>query len=238
MRMSNLSLRSALQEDKFNLKVIITVMALVDLFFFPFIMDHGLYKEFFYLIVYEVSIVLSFLFGLRGQGKYKAMMISLQSIARNKDMDINERDTRLVAMIHHACLELGYIYEERNEELGLDFTKKRSYKKKKKEREGNKIKIRGVIKLEDPTLRLLGWLVLDVMAAVIAFISEFLVVGTNFSPIQIAAMIAVMVGVWAVVEEMLRKYFKLPPKKSEPEPEPQPLPPQAREPGVTYTSTS
>lgn len=229
--MSNLSLKSALQEDKFNLKVIITVLILVDIFFLPFIIEQRVWEELLYLGLYEISIIVSFLFGLRGQGKYKSMMISLQSIARNKDMDINERDDRLVSMIHHACLELGYIYEERNEELGLDFTKKSSYTKKKKEREGNKIKIRGVIKLEDSTLKLLGWLVLDVMAAVIAFVSEFLVVGTGFSPIQVAAIIAVMVGVWAVAEEMLRKYFKLPPKEEEAEPpiviptEPQPTEP-------------
>jgi hypothetical protein len=217
--MSNLSFKSALQEDKFNLKVIITVLILVDIFFLPFIIEQQVWEELLYLGLYEVSIIVSFLFGLRGQGKYKSMMISLQSIARNRDMDINERDTRLVSMIHHACLELGYIYEERNEDLGLDFTKKKSYTKKKQEKNRQlSIKIRGVIKLEDSTLKLLGWLVLDVMAAVIAFVSEFLVVGTGFSPIQVAAIIAVMVGVWAVAEEMLRKYFKLPPKEEVAEP--------------------
>lgn len=120
--MSNLSLKAAFREDKFNLKTILVMFILIDLFVLPIIVEYHLWNHFLYLVLYEISIIISLMFGLRGLGKYKNMMISLQSIARNKEMDVNERESRLVSMIHHACLELGFIYEERNEE---DFKKKR-----------------------------------------------------------------------------------------------------------------
>lgn len=120
--MSNLSLKAAFKEDKFNLKTILVIFILIDLFVLPIIVDYHLWNHFFYLVLYETSILTSLMFGLRGLGKYKNMMISLQSIARNREMSVDERESRLVSMIHNACLELGYIYQERNEE---DFKKKR-----------------------------------------------------------------------------------------------------------------
>ncbi len=208
--MSNLSLRGAFKEDKFNLKTIVVMMILLDIFLFPYIS----LKTMLFLLLYEVTILISLLYGLRGQGKYKAMMINLQSIARNKDMDINERDSRLVSMIHHACLELGYIYEERNEEYGFDFKKKTNNNRQLSK------KIRGVkmaITIDNEhTKKLIGWLVLDVMAAVIIFVSEFLLTATNFTPAQAIAMIAIMAGIWGAVEEWLRDYFKLPTGPTEP----------------------
>jgi hypothetical protein len=120
-----------MREDKFNVITVTSIMILINLFLLPIFVEYSLYRNFFYLLVYEGSIIVGLLFGLRGQGRYKNMMINLQNIARNKDLDVNERDARLVSMIHHACLELGYIYEERNEDLGLNFKKK--LKKKTKE---------------------------------------------------------------------------------------------------------
>jgi len=126
--MSNLTLKAAVKEDKFNLKMIFTLFFLIDLFLYPIFIDRLL--EFFYLVMFQLSLLISLLYGLRGQGKYKNMMISLQSIARNREMDVDERESRLVSMIHHACLELGFVYEERNEEYGLfKFTKKNVTKK-------------------------------------------------------------------------------------------------------------
>lgn len=119
--MSNLSLKAAFKEDKFNLKTITVIFILINLFILPVIVEYHLWNHFFYLILYEISILTSMMFGLRGQGKYKNMMISLQSVARNREMGVDERESRLVSMIHNACLELGYIYQERNEE---DFKKK------------------------------------------------------------------------------------------------------------------
>ena len=120
--MSNLSLKSAFKEDKFNLKLVSILFILVDLFLIGAI-D---LIFFFYLVLYQVSLIVALMFGLRGQGKYKTMMLSLQAIARNRDLSIDERETRLVAGIHHHCLELGYIYEERNKSYGL-FTKNKKH---------------------------------------------------------------------------------------------------------------
>ena len=119
--MSNLTLKSAFKEDKFNLKMVSTLFILVDLFLVGAI-D---LLFFFYLVLYQVSLIVALMFGLRGQGKYKTMMLSLQSIARNRDLSIDERESRLVNGIHHHCLELGYIYEERNKKYGLFGHKKK-----------------------------------------------------------------------------------------------------------------
>ena len=119
--MSNLSLKSAFKEDKFNLKMVSILFILVDLFLVGMIE----LTFFFYLVLYQVSLIITLMFGLRGQGKYKTMMLSLQAIARNRTLSIDEREARLVNGIHHHCLELGYIYEERNKMYGLFKSKKK-----------------------------------------------------------------------------------------------------------------
>ena len=126
--MSNLSLKSAFKEDKFNLKTVSVLFFLVDISLIGSIE----LRYFFYLVLYQVSLIITLMFGLRGQGKYKTMMLSLQSIARNRALSIDEREMRLVNGIHHYCLELGYIYEERNKEYGLIFNKKKVKKKNEK----------------------------------------------------------------------------------------------------------
>ena len=120
--MSNLTLKAAFKEDKFNLKTVSVLFILVDLFLAGSIE----LIFFFYLVLYQISLILALMFGLRGQGKYKTMMLSLQSIARNRDLTTDEREARLVNGIHHHCLELGYIYEERNKSYGLFTHKKRN----------------------------------------------------------------------------------------------------------------
>ena len=117
--MSNLGLKAAFKEDKFNLKTIAVLFVLVDLSIVPIFIGLNIMVQFLYLLLYQVSLIFALMVGLRGQGKYKAMMLSLQTIARNRDLSIDEREKRLVNGIHHHCLELGYIYEERNEKYGL-----------------------------------------------------------------------------------------------------------------------
>lgn len=129
---SNLSIKASFKDERFNLKTIVVMFIIVDLFLVPTMFQQGLMVNLFYLIIFQVSLLISLMYGLRGQGKYKAMMAELQIIARNLDMDVNERDTRLVSLIHHGCLELGFIYEERNEQYGLDFGKKIMNGKNKK----------------------------------------------------------------------------------------------------------
>ncbi len=139
--MSNLSLKAAFREDKFNLKTIAVLFILVDLSIVSIFIGLNIMVQFLYLLLYQVSLIFALMVGLRGQGKYKAMMLSLQSIARNRDLSIDEREKRLVNGIHHHCLELGYIYEERNEEYGLfkfNHKKKEEVPKKTKNLGGRK----------------------------------------------------------------------------------------------------
>ena len=130
--MSNLGLKAAFKEDKFNLKTIAVLFVLVDLSIVPIFIGLNIMVQFLYLLLYQVSLIFALMVGLRGQGKYKAMMLSLQTIARNRDLSIDEREKRLVNGIHHHCLELGYIYEERNEKYGLFKSTKNKVPKKTK----------------------------------------------------------------------------------------------------------
>jgi len=123
--MSNLSIRAAAKVQQFNIKTIAIIFALLDLFLLPVVLDNPVFtKDYFYFIIYQVTIILGLFVGLRGQGRYKAMMIELRSVASNRDFDPDERDAILVPLIHHACLELGISAEKRNEEYGLFKSKK------------------------------------------------------------------------------------------------------------------
>ena len=125
--MSRTSLKFALQEERFNLKTIGLILILVDLFLLPYIIiNPQLWLAFWLLIIYESSMFVSFMLGLRGQGRYKEAMLNLQSIARNKKLSIDEREAKLVSGVHHYCLELGYIAQKRNETYGLHFFNKKN----------------------------------------------------------------------------------------------------------------
>ena len=84
----------------------------------------------FWLAIYQATIIVSLMAGLRGQGRYKRAMGELQSIARDKSLTVDEREHRLVMQVHHTMLELGYIYVERNESYGLNYFTKESKEKK------------------------------------------------------------------------------------------------------------
>lgn len=114
--MSKHSLKFVIKEDKFNIKTIIYLFILIDLFLIPF----GLWIILWYLLLYEASIIISLLVGLRGMGKYKQAMGELQSIARDRSLTTDQREHMLVQGVHHYCLELGTIYLERLD----DFKKK------------------------------------------------------------------------------------------------------------------
>lgn len=119
--MSKHSVKFVLKEDKFNLKTIIYFFILIDLYLLPF----GLITIVFWLAIYQTSIVLSLMVGMRGQGRYKQAMGELQSIARDKSLTVDEREHMLVQGVHHYCLELGTIYLERNKSYGIHLTKKK-----------------------------------------------------------------------------------------------------------------
>lgn len=120
--MSKHSTKFVLKEDKFNLKTIIYFFILIDLFLVPF----GTWEILWYLSIYQATIVVSLMVGLKGQGRYKQAMGELQSIARDKSLTIDEREHMLVMGVHHHCLELGTIAIERNKKYGLNFFKKKT----------------------------------------------------------------------------------------------------------------
>jgi len=119
--MSKHSLRFVIKEDKFNIRTIIYFFILIDLSLLPF----GIWDLLWSVALYQASIIVSLMVGLRGQGRYKKAMSELQSIARNNSLTGDERAHMLVQGIHHYCLELGFFYEERNKEYGL-FKKNRN----------------------------------------------------------------------------------------------------------------
>lgn len=129
-----------MEEERFNLKTIGLILILVDLFLFPYIIASQLWNAFWLLIIYEVSMIVSFLLGLRGQGRYKEAMLHLQSIARNKNLTVDQREAMLVQGVHHHCLELGYIASERNKQYGLNFFRKNNHNN-----HNNKIKKKRIV---------------------------------------------------------------------------------------------
>lgn len=125
----NKNMKQAFKEDRLNLRTVAIILLLVDIFLFPMFFGLGLYEDYLFLLLYESSIILGLMIGIRGQGRYRAMMLDLRAIAANKDFDADERDARIVPLIHHCCLELGISAEMRNEEYGLH--KKKVLKKTK-----------------------------------------------------------------------------------------------------------
>lgn len=147
--MSRTSLKFALEEERFNLKTIGLILILVDLFLLPYIITFPqLWSVFWLLVLYEWSMIVSFLLGLRGQGRYKEAMLHLQSIARNKDLTIDEREAMLVQGVHHHCLELGYIAQKRNKEYGLNFFRRWNNNHKNNHKDKKIKKKRIIIKKE------------------------------------------------------------------------------------------
>lgn len=128
--MSRHSTKFVLKEDKFNLKAIIYFFILVDLSLVPF----GVWEALWYLAIYQATIIVSLMVGLRGQGRYKQAMGELQSVARNDNLTVDEREHILVQGIHHYCLELGFFYDERNKKYGL-------FKKKTEENGNSKLSL-------------------------------------------------------------------------------------------------
>ena len=119
--MSKHSVRFVVNEDKYSLKVIIILFILIDLYLTPLLRNH---LTLFYLLLYELSVILGLMVGLKGQGRYKQAMAELQSIARDTNLSVEQREHMLVQGIHHYCLELGTLYMERLNHFNADNKKK------------------------------------------------------------------------------------------------------------------
>jgi len=206
--MSNLSIKAAFREDKFNLKMIMMLFIMLDFFLYPIFNDLNITNQFFYLVLFEVSLLLSLMYGLRGQGRYKQMMVQLQSIALNTDMTMEEREARLVGLIHHACLELGHIYEERNIKYRL-FTKKNEKFKIDKKVKGGKI-----MKIDEIVWKQIGYSIVGIWGVAGILILDILYT-LNLRPLWITAIL----GVWYILDAFIGFYihyiFKLEALKTE-----------------------
>ena len=201
--MSNLTVKAASKVQQFNIKTIAIIFSLLDLFLLPVVMDNPVIaKDFFYFIVYQVTIILGLFVGLRGQGRYKAMMIELRSVASNKDFDPDERDAILVPLIHHACLELGISAEKRNKEYGL-FTKNVT-KKTKIIKNDNNVK-RGEKKMiwDEVVWKQFGYMIVGVWGFVGVLLLDLLVNLWNFSLLSIIT----IEGIWYVVDAFIFFYI-------------------------------
>ena len=214
-----ISIKSAVKDPKYNLKMILGLFLLLDLFLLPIIMENHLWPTLFYFAIYQVSLLVALMYGLRGQGKYKEMMFQLATVARNLDMDINERDTKLVSLIHHACLELGYIYEERNKEYGINhFTKKKQLITKKTIIINNKKKVKNQMEItwiDETVWKQVGYAIVA-MWGFLGFVMLEWLHTLGFSAFWIIA----LVGIWYVIDTFVLFYihyvFKLPQPEAKP----------------------
>ena len=218
--MSNLSLKAAAKVQQFNIKTIVIIFSLLDLFLLPVVLDNlAILKDFFYFIIYQVTIILGLFVGLRGQGRYKAMMIELRAVASNKDFDSDERDAILVPLIHHACLELGVSAEKRNEEYGLFKSKKnnktrpsifQSNSGPEKKTKNKEVKKRMI--WDDIVWKQFGYLIVGVWGFVGILLLDLLINLYDFSPLSIIT----IEGIWYCIDGFIFFYihyiFKIEPE--------------------------
>ena len=205
--MSNLSVKAAAKVQQFNIKTIVIIFSLLDLFLLPVVMENPvLVKDYFYFIIYQVTIILGLFVGLRGQGRYKAMMIELRSVASNRDFDPDERDAILVPLIHHACLELGISAEKRNEEYGLFKSKKKnmlesSIKKVPKKTKNLEVKKRMI--WDEVVWKQFGYMIVGVWGFIGVLLLDLLVNLWDFSLLSIIT----IEGIWYVVDAFIFFYI-------------------------------
>lgn len=119
--MSKHSLRYTFSEEKFNLKTIVYLFILLDLFLFfeiPF-------SLFLMVVGLEGSIIMGLMLGLRGQNKFRRSLVELGVIARNKKLSDLERGHRLEQQVYHTLLEYGIWFDEQLYTYGIDHFKKK-----------------------------------------------------------------------------------------------------------------
>ena len=215
--MSKHSVKFVLKEDKFNLKTIIYFFILIDLFLLPF----DLLEVLWWLAIYQTTIVVSLMVGLKGQGRYKRAMGELQSIARDRSLSVDDREHMLVQGVHHYCLELGTIALERNRSYGLNyFTKKSNSKfeevKKKTKKKEVKKKMSKLI-IDDIVWKQIGYTLVSIWLLFDPVIAYWLL------SLELHWVIIVfLIGTWGIIGAFVLFYihyaFNLEQKPIEPEP--------------------
>lgn len=125
--MSKHSLKFVFSEERFNLKSICYIFILIDFFLIPYAFFQPiLWIILIFIIIEELGMIIGFMLGIRGQGRYRVAMLELRSIARDRKLSTDDREHLLVQGIHHYCLELGTIALERNKSYGLNFFRRKN----------------------------------------------------------------------------------------------------------------
>ena len=126
--MSREKIKYNLNEEKFNLKTIISIIVLIDLSFIWYIPTS------IRLIVIgsEISYIIALLQGLRGQSRFRDSLFELRSILIDKDITHEMRGHRLEQQAYQTLLAYGCWFEEDLRRKGFDFKKKRKKNEVKK----------------------------------------------------------------------------------------------------------
>lgn len=162
--MSKHSLSYTINEIKYNLKTIIYLFILIDIFLATLIPLSRLWI----IIGYEVSILLGLMLGLRGQGRFKDVMYELKAIANDPRFDNNEalRGHSLKQQIRHACLEYN-IWWEKQESLPPKHLKTKIKKKRK-----NLMEV--IKRMDDRILEAIGLWLVSILAIFTLVLGEWL----------------------------------------------------------------
>ena len=207
-----ISMKSAMNDQKYNLKMVFGLFILLDLFLLPIVIEDHLWSELFYFLIYQSSILVALMYGLRGQGKYREWMLELGMIARNLGLDKDERDTRLISLINHACLELGFIAEQRNEEYGINHFNKFNKKQVTKKTKNKKKKVKNQMEItwiDEVVWKQIGYALVGIWGFLGFAVLEW-IHALGFSAFWIIA----LVGMWYVIDALALFYihyvFKLP----------------------------
>ena len=205
--MSKHSLKFVFSEERFNLKSICYIFILIDLFIIPYtFVVPILWIILLFMVIEEAGLIIGFMLGIRGQGRYKAAMLELQSIARDKTLTIDEREHLLVQGIHHYCLELGTIANERNKSYGLNFFKKRNNNPNNKS--NKKEVIKRIMLLDETIKREIGIFLLIVWAAFgLVFLEGLVLLG--LSAMWVACLTTIWYGADALVGAIIYHFYKV-----------------------------
>ena len=197
--MSKHSVKFVLKEDKFNLKTIIYFFTLIDLSLIPF----GVYQALWYLLIYQATIIVSLMVGLRGQGKYKQAMGELQSISRDKSLTVDEREHMLVQGIHHYCMELGTIYLERNKTYGINLFNKKLKNNNLVTKKTKKMEVKRKLKIDEIVWKQIGYTIVGVWGFLGVALLDLLLSLSFVSPLWLIT----ITGIWYCVDALILFYI-------------------------------
>ena len=167
-------------------------------------MPFGVWEALWYLSIYQATIIVSLMVGLRGQGRYKQAMGELQSIARDKSLTVDEREHMLVQGVHHYCLELGTLYLERNEDYGISFKKKIKNNGFDNIVKTNKNKeVKKIMKIDEVVWKQIGYMVVGIWGFLGIGLFDILLNFLVLSPLWLVT----ITGIWYVLDAFILFYI-------------------------------